>query len=40
MKNNRWFFFLLLGLLLAACGEPLEPEPEPEPEIEIDPPID
>ena len=40
MKNNRWVFFLFLGLLLTACGEPLEPEPDPEPVIEIDPPIE
>ena len=39
MKNKRLLLWLFAGLLLAGCGDPLEPEPEPEPEPEIDPEI-
>ena len=39
MKNKFWLLLALTGILVGACGEPLEPEPEPEPEPEVDPDI-
>ena len=39
MRNKTWWCLLLAGLLLAGCGDPIEPEPEPVSEPEIDPEI-